>query len=301
MGEKESLVHPEPSLATVEAFGPTQKPGFLKKQPPQSFPGLPDATTETQRYFLLTRPPGSNSVYRNQYYPQQTESAIEQNSNVPKTLQTVASAVEYPTNIKYIQLEPVILQKTFLNNGRTLFYWYRSLPTISQYGQTLSAPQNEPSPLSSQVPIYLTTSPTTTTTTTTSTTPEPPVAVSSEENLDKPAGETEDDAVYSKQFKFVVTMPYPPSEDVPKTYPWQFDPFAYFPKSLQPRTVNVPIPYSPTYHMIRTLNISPNTDLSAENASSNDKVETYWVILHEINCLTKRKDWLVIRNRIPHT
>lgn len=46
-----------------------------------------------------------------------------------------SSPVHSPGNppIKYIRLEPVILQKTILGDGRTVFYWHKSLPTAVEY------------------------------------------------------------------------------------------------------------------------------------------------------------------------
>lgn len=56
----------------------------------------------------------------------------------------------------------------------------------------------------------------------------------------------------TEKMRFILRMPYP-KPDVLGNFPWEFDRYAYFPKHLQPDYVNVPLPYSPTYHMIRKL------------------------------------------------
>lgn len=55
------------------------------------------------------------------------------------------TAVGQPTTpVKYIRLEPVILQKTILADGRTVYLWHKSLPTAVEYPTNYNTPtQNQ--------------------------------------------------------------------------------------------------------------------------------------------------------------
>ncbi|KAG5882922.1 hypothetical protein JTB14_023384 [Gonioctena quinquepunctata] len=278
--------------------------------------------------------------------------------------------------IKYIRLEPVILQKTILSDGRTVYYWHRSLPTAVEYPANQPpasqfseggeqhqlnypsqavygyAPQNQyvypsnphiptaveypakqpsatqfsengdypsqavygypqnqyvlpsnPHILSSNsyyypvigqdskievekesehtteiatsstteesygygfsnfIPFYSSSKGDSTTTTaepTTSTAPpKPPTDKVLRDNL-----------MYAQQLKFIVPVPYDGSKGMSQAgqQPWGFDQWAYYPKELQPNTVNVRVPYSPTFHMIRAVTV-PKIDDNVHDRS----------------------------------
>ncbi|CAH1986384.1 unnamed protein product [Acanthoscelides obtectus] len=56
--------------------------------------------------------------------------------HVATTTKRPATSTPSTPPIKYIRLEPVILQKTILSDGRTVYYWHRSLPTAVEYSNT---------------------------------------------------------------------------------------------------------------------------------------------------------------------
>lgn len=58
--------------------------------------------------------------------------------------------------------------------------------------------------------------------------------------------------LYTEKMRFILKLPYPKTERL-SNFPWEFDKYAYYPKHLQPDFVNMPMPYAPTYHMIRRL------------------------------------------------
>jgi hypothetical protein len=148
--------------------------------------------------------------------------------------------------VKYIKLEPVILQKTMMSDGRTVYYWHKSIPT--QIGGA-TVPSTPP--------------PTTTTTQSgynfrnffpsfySAGGSEPADATSTEK---APAQEV---TLYQQQLKFVVPVPYAPLEDPGLRKPWEIDQYAYYPKPLQPDSVNVQVPYVPTFHVIKAMAV-PN-------------------------------------------
>lgn len=143
------------------------------------------------------------------------------------------------SNIKLIRFEPVILQKTIMKDGQILYYWHKSLP----YPQYLLVPQPGNSETEREdIRKQLLLSPTTTTSTTTTTTPKPT--------------STTQEPLYTEGLRFVVPIPYGNLDVTPK-YPTDFDPFAYYPKYLQPQTVNVEVPYQSRFPVLKTLTI-PN-------------------------------------------
>lgn len=194
---------------------------------------------------------------------------------------TTAKPVTTPTpvtsNVKYIRLEPVILQKTILSDGRTVYYWHKSLPSAVAYPAAQTAMQTQkPSTESSiEEEVVETTeqphtttgsyynrydirnffafyrSPSTTTekstTTTTTTTSKPNVG-----------------PLFQNQLRFVVPVPYDSQNGGPVKSTWGFDEFAYYPKDLQPSTVNVQVPYSPSFHVIKALAV-PNKYAVTQN------------------------------------
>lgn len=157
----------------------------------------------------------------NRFKPQVTvQSAGESGNQQP---------YNHQNNIKLIRYEPVILQKTILKDGQILYYWHKTLP----YPQYLMVNK-----LVHNTGVEITTPATTTTTTTTtpkpsSTTPEPQ---------------------YTEGLRFVVPVPYGNMDVTPK-YPMEFDPYAYFPKYMQPQTVNMEVPYQPRFPVLKTIAI----------------------------------------------
>lgn len=82
------------------------------------------------------------------------------------------------------------------------------------------------------------------------TTPLPPVTEPSTPRITPLApGEP----LYNAQLRFVVPVVMPSDQKTLSDYPWGIDPYAYFPPNMRPSHVQVPIPYKPIYHMIRTL------------------------------------------------
>ncbi|KAL3276022.1 hypothetical protein HHI36_020752 [Cryptolaemus montrouzieri] len=170
-------------------------------------------------------------------------------------------------NVKYIKLEPVILQKTFLTNGKVVYYWHKSLPTAMQYSQQPEKERNvatttvRPTTAASSgiysfknfFPFSIGNSdsyePSSTTTTTT--TPK----YSDFEDL-------------ATQLKFVVPLPYGNPENYSRD-PWSFDQFAYYPMPMQPNRVNVRVPYVPTFHVIKALAV-PDKYLSSASSEVNE-------------------------------
>lgn len=140
---------------------------------------------------------------------------------------------ELITTDKPEPVQALVLEKVYSPSGQFLYYMYRLRNVV---------PQQE---------VITTTAPTTTTsaTTTKSTT-----TTTTSTTTIKPIPEP----VYTEQMKFVVRVPLTDPEPISR-YPWKFDKFAYYPKDLQPAYINAPVPYSPTYHMIRTLAV-PNGD-----------------------------------------
>nr|CAH7752094.1 unnamed protein product [Callosobruchus chinensis] len=270
--------------------------------------------------------------------------------HVSTTKKPVSSSPSTPP-IKYIRLEPVILQKTILSDGRTVYYWHRSLPTAVEYSNTQNSnyyqpPQQQiqqiqqiqqlqqqqqqqqqqyqqayPVPqYASRYPEYpsagsyyvaspesigsytsrypgqrlvesqdrtqsTSTEPSTTTTTeysgyglsnflpfyslsrydsTSSTTTEPTTTTST--TTIKPVTDklaSAEDLMYAQQLKFIIPVPYDSGTNAVRK-PWDFDQYAYYPKELQPSTVNVEVPYSPTFHMIRAIALPKVEDKSDE-------------------------------------
>lgn len=278
---------------------------------------IPPKTTFKPKYFTTPKPNG--------FY-------ITQGTTQKPTIHT------QKTPIKYIRLEPVILQKTILSDGRTVYYWHRSLPTAVEVASdttqnnqlSTSTDQTYPSynnyygpppvynnynnipyaygnspyryapwsqnyapntyaaayqnPYTSTeessekqksteattessttstteqtsygygfgsfLPFYgyrqeETTTTTTDATTTTTTTPQPTTEKLKPNNL-----------LYAQQLKFIIPVPYEDlngGTSISARNPWELDQYAYYPKELQPSTVNVQVPYNPTFHMIRAV------------------------------------------------
>lgn len=161
-------------------------------------------------------------------------------SKLPNNIKTKLGLTENENNIQLIKFEPVILQKTILKDGQVLYYWHKSLP----FPQYLMVPKLQyPSQGFSANSAHKPQIPYPTSTTSTTTTTPRPISTTKE-------------PLYSEELRFVVPMPYGPDGSPPK-FPSQFDPYAYYPKYLQPQTMNVEIPYQPTFPILKTL-VIPN-------------------------------------------
>ncbi|XP_031347320.1 uncharacterized protein LOC116173774 [Photinus pyralis] len=216
------------------------------------------STTETpnqQRpfnYFYITR--NASQPVNSQLFPYQYSSShknnLELNTNSVNVFTSrtgnpppaqLHNGQAFPSpDIKYVQLEPVMLQKMVLNDGQELLYWYRSPDLNSQYLP--------------QVPETTTSAPPTST-------PLPTQKITPHYEIQYSSAQKESPA--KQQMKFVIPIQYPTDGvEILKRYPWEFDPYAYYPKPLQPLTVRVPVPYVPMFHMIRTLTIPGNVNKS---------------------------------------
>lgn len=79
--------------------------------------------------FYPTRP-----TFRPIRYPQTSKpQGFYVTSSTPTTKRPAITNEQPTTPIKYIRLEPVILQKTILGDGRTVYLWHKSLPTAVEY------------------------------------------------------------------------------------------------------------------------------------------------------------------------
>lgn len=97
-----NLNKPPSKPTTYEQYQDDYRPVYVTTQKPTVKPTYAPVTRPSS--FYVTVPPGNNRI------------------SIP-----AASA------IRYIRLEPVILQKTILSNGRTVYYWHKSLPTAVEY------------------------------------------------------------------------------------------------------------------------------------------------------------------------
>lgn len=158
--------------------------------------------------------------------------------------------------MKYVKLEPVVLQKTLITDGKTIYYWYKTVPDYKLQSEVHSTSYIKPP---SDVKIkdsnwqdskYITNTIPTTTRTTEAYITKTTTTQNSASHGDKMKNS------YQHQLRFVIPMPYPKPEVISK-YPWELDPYAYYPKDVQPSYMNLPVRYVPTYHVIRSLNV-PN-------------------------------------------
>ncbi|XP_045463916.1 uncharacterized protein LOC123673464 [Harmonia axyridis] len=218
------------------------------------------------------------------FYVTTTPTETVSSSTTPKTPKK-----EQP-NVKYIKLEPVILQKTFLSNGKVVYYWHKSLPSSIHY-------QNPPKDVES-ISITSTPEPTTTTTASsysysfrnlfpfysmgnsdsyqTSTSTEPTTTSTTTTTTTTTTTESTkintDFEDLATQLRFVIPVPFVDPENVSRN-PWDFDQFAYYPKPLQPTKINYQVPYVPTFHVIKALAV-PNKylpNLENKNVNAEDK------------------------------
>jgi len=114
-------------------------------------------------------------------------------------------------------------------------------------------------------PDVTSTSTSTTTTTTTTTTPKP---IMPEFNIEYPLPEEDILPDYPKdkykhEYRFVMPMYVPPPQKT-SNYPYEFDPYAYYPQNLRPDFMNIPVPYAPNYQMIKTLSV-PNENVDKKS------------------------------------
>ncbi|CAG9864544.1 unnamed protein product [Phyllotreta striolata] len=107
----------------------------------------------------------TNDDYRPVYVT--TQKPTQRPSSFYVTIQPESNKLSIPaaSAIKYIRLEPVILQKTILNNGRTVYYWHKNLPTSLEYPDKREDPSYDYYP-----PLYHNFKPSETATETTTTT-----------------------------------------------------------------------------------------------------------------------------------
>ncbi|RZB40537.1 hypothetical protein BDFB_012942, partial [Asbolus verrucosus] len=156
-----------------------------------------------------------------------------------------------PPPVKYIKLEPVILQKTILGDGRTIYYWHKSLPSAVQVAP---APSTPPPTTTTQgynfrnfFPSFYSAGGA-----------EPAGEATTEKTpaaLDRP-----EEVLYQQQLRFVVPVYVPPEESDPKKS-WQHEQFAYYAKPPQPE-ITLQVPYVPTLHVIKTLTVANQNEAS---------------------------------------
>lgn len=368
------------TFATVIPFGPVIKPEFLKYKtkfttPSPITPASLTTTTTTSTTESSNTPITSTSTLK--YQTDLSDNlAMESTQHEPIVLKPITHTNEinkkeffypYTSNVdetvKYVKLEPVILQRMLLSNGQNYYYWYRTVPNYVNYaypyqyqgvnnnGQYLSNYQSSDVQLqgntngnlqilngqyvtgqnpnvyggqyevitSQRVPVKtkpdlpkivlippqnsgtikppqkyvtttrsttmtpITTTQSTTTTTTTTATPrttkssptinvEPAVASptinweyrpvpTSVPPLPQPSSIDTINNGYKHEYKFVVPYNW---NNAGKLYQQsnRFDPYAYYPKYFQPSTMNVQVPYVPTFQRIKTLDI-PNDDIKS--------------------------------------
>lgn len=284
-------------------------------------------TTFQPKYFTTQKPNG--------FYITHGSATQKPKVNTPKT------------PVKYIRLEPVILQKTILNDGSTVYYWHRSLPTAVEISSDTSqnnqiststeqplpynnyydqptpnipyvyanmpyryapwsqnpytpntyipayrsvAPSTENNLSEEQTSTETTTSSTTSTTEQTSygygfgsflpfygykhdvtaTTTEPPTTTTTTSGPTTEKLKTSD-LIYAQRLKFIIPVPYENLNGgsvVSARNPWDFDQYAYFPRELQPNTVNVEVPYNPTFHIIRAVAVPSSVNKRNDEINS---------------------------------
>lgn len=94
--------------------------------------------------------------------------------------------------------------------------------------------------------------------TSSSSTTEPSTTIASSTTTMKPPTETAptSDILYAQQLKFVVPVPVDDEKGtIPIREPWNFDPYVYYPKPLQPSSINVQVPYNPMFHVIKAVKV----------------------------------------------
>jgi len=220
--------------------------------------------------------PSQLNLYKSEYTYKPSMSGFyvttEVTSTTPKNVEisTTPNPKKSINNVKYIRLEPVILQKTFLGDGRVVYYWHKSLPTSIHYPQKqhISSKRIDELPMTQFItttPKIVTTEPPTTTTTSsgfflrnlfptfyssidykkptsTTTTPKPPPTTEKVNN-------------YPQQLRFVVPVPMENEDSYTVKQPYEFDQFSYYPKELHAHTVNVQVPYAPSFPVIKAVDI----------------------------------------------
>lgn len=177
--------------------------------------------------------------------------------------------------IQYVQFEPYVLQKIVFSSGKELFYWYKKYPTIPQF---LSVAHQQLLEVNQQLATSNNENPTSPTVEVSQQLNTLQLPINQNYNLQTtkienkpekiPKYEIEyntknkpDNNLYRQEMKFVMSMinpPAPPKNEDSAYTPPKFDAYAYYPKHLQPSTVNVRMPYVPTYHMIKTLSLPGN-------------------------------------------
>lgn len=262
------------------ASQPVSLPVYIENQvtakpiaePPTSETNIKEQISNAQFYQYVPY-----NFYQN---PAHNIPVVQQNENIPKEYSSVSnikyqisqtsSGHEADSNqqliqnqeSKYPKIAPLTLQNALVSDGRTLYYWYKSVPGYQVYVNvpySANIPDPEPIPPINQgynyqsnikytyitqppkVPESTTAAPTTTTT---------EIVPSFEVKYSTNEASSKD--LLKHQLKFVYPVPY---SDTVNYNPKQIDPYAYYPKALQPSTVNFRLPYVPTFHLIKALDI----------------------------------------------
>ncbi|XP_072399749.1 uncharacterized protein [Diabrotica undecimpunctata] len=107
-----------------------------KAQPFQNKPSYDQYVDDNRPIYVTTPKPQVRPTYPSTMRP----------SSFYITVPTVNTRgpVQSTSPIKYIRLEPVILQKTILSNGRTVYYWHKSLPTAVEFSSRSIPGENLP-------------------------------------------------------------------------------------------------------------------------------------------------------------
>lgn len=204
--------------------------------------GISQSIPYGQSYFIDNIPAGN--TINNAKYPQLQNQQLQQIQN--QQLQQFQN--QQLQQIQNQQLSNQQLQDNSHFNGKVNNFYLTKLLTNTA--------------ANSDVEILSTTTSTSTTTTTT----ESPSTTESDSKLEEFFLQSEEDQpIYDQQLRFVVPL-YIPTPD-PKTvtkFPWEFDPYAYYPPNFRPTHIKVPFPYKPVYHTIRRLAI-PNEYLKNHN------------------------------------
>lgn len=90
-----------------------------------------------------------------------------------------------------------------------------------------------------------------------SSTTEPSTTTSTTTKLPPAESISTSDLLYAQQLKFVVPVPVDDDKgNIPvRGEPWTFDPYVYYPKPIQPSSMNVQVPYNPMFHVIRAVKV----------------------------------------------
>ncbi|CAH0547498.1 unnamed protein product [Brassicogethes aeneus] len=230
--------------ARIETPQKNSKPLFEQRKRP-IYVASSTTTTTAKSGFYIT----ASSTIK----PVPSISTITSTTTInPSTVPTVAeSTTAKPPavvpKVQYIRLEPVILQKTILSDGRTVYLWHKSLPsalpfTSANLPKQAMFPKNDEMPMSTESPTTAsysrfdfrnifsfygsptTEAPSTTTTATTNNVPH----------------------LYNNQVRFVVPVPL----DNNVKYPWYN---GYNDLYYQKDASQFNVPYQPPYQVLKAV------------------------------------------------